>query len=531
MKNVSYKKLLLPVSLVLFSLSFQLANGQWTVRESALKESSLKKVHQTDPHLVHVIPDKEWDQSNFASAEDLEWFKNAKYGMFIHFGLSTFKNVDLSWGMISDRVMPDVPADGLYTKDVWSKFSESLRLENFSKESFVQILKETKVKYVVVVTKHHDGFHLWDTKYSDFKVTNTPYGKDFIREIVDACHEAEVKVGFYYSQRDWYHPDYCPVDPATADRTVYPPYFKSKEGMEAKPGENHQKYIDYQFDVIRELCTNYGKIDLFWLDAFYWNGMFTADMWDAEALTRMIRELQPGTIINNRAGLPGDYDTPEGRIGMFQDTRPWESCLPLCNDWSYTPTPVKTPLEVFQKLQSTAIGDGNLLISWGMKWDGAWDESQKKSLLEVGKYLNKYDQSIFNTRGGIWLPATWGGTTFSQDKIYIHIISKPNSGKISLLKRPDFVLSNSKVLTGQSVSLTETETAYVIDLSAVKSIREPLIIESTMLPTDINETTATPASIVAYYNILGQKLLQEPASGIYIVMYSDGKSVKETKIE
>ena len=479
MKQINCKNLLLPLLLVLFSLSFQLANGQWAIRESALKESPLKKMHESDPHLVHIIPDKEWDQSNFASAKDLEWFKNAKYGMFLHFGLSTFKNADLSWGTIADRVIPDIPKDGLYIKDVWSKFADSLRLENFSTKEFVKILKDSKVKYIVVVTKHHDGFHLWDTKYSDFKSTNTPYGKDFIREIVDACREAGIKIGFYYSQRDWYHPDYCPVDPETADRTMHAPHFKAKEGMAAKPCPKHQKYIDYQFNVIRELCTNYGKIDLLWLDAFYWNGMFTADMWDSEALTRMIRELQPGIIINNRAGLPGDYDTPEGRIGMFQNTRPWETCIPLCDDWSYTPTRVKTPLEVFQKIQSTVIGDGNFLISCGMKWDGAWDEVQKKSLIETGKYLNKYGQSIFNTRGGIWLPEDWGGTTFNQNKIYIHIVRKPDSGKISLIKRPDFVLSKSKVLTGQSISLTETATTYEIDFSSIDRIQEPLIIELT----------------------------------------------------
>ena len=120
---------------------------------------------------------------------------------------------------------------------------------------------------------------MWDTQYSDFKSTNSPYKKDFIREVVDACHLADIKVGIYYSQRDWYHPDYQPVDPETAERITVPPYFQAKKGKTVKPGKNHQKYIDYQFDVVRELCTNYGKIDIFWFDANYWGGMFTSDMW------------------------------------------------------------------------------------------------------------------------------------------------------------------------------------------------------------------------------------------------------------
>jgi len=483
MKIINGKNFLLPLFLVLFTLSFQSANGQWTVKESFFKESTLRKIHQSAPYLVHVIPDNEWDKSNFASAEDLEWFKNAKYGMFIHFGLSTFKNVEISWGMVSDRKVPDGPPDGpdnddgKYKKEIWSKFSDSLRLEKFCKNTLTQIIKQSNVNYLVIVAKHHDGFHLWDTKYSDFKSTNTPYGKDFLREVIDACHEAGIKVGIYYSQRDWYHPDYCPIDPETVVGISPPPYFAPKEGMEAKPGKNHQRYIDYQYNVVRELCTNYGKIDLFWFDALYWEGMFPAYMWDSEALTRMIRELQPGIIINNRTGLPGDFDTPEQQIGFFQNTRPWETCMPLCDTWSYTPSRVKTPLEVFQNIQSAAIGDGNYLLSWGMKWDGSWDELQTKSFIEAGNYLNKYSQSIFNTRGGPWLPEVWGGTTFNQDNIFIHIVRKPDSGKISLIKQPDFNLSKSKALTGQPVPITETATTFEIDLSDIDFIHEPLIIE------------------------------------------------------
>ncbi len=472
--KMKFSKLLLVHAFIFTCL---LANGQWSVKESELKGSALEKIHRSEPHLVHVIPNSEWNKSNFASGKDIEWFKNAKYGMFIHFGLSTLKNAELSWGMVADRKLPDAKGDGLFMKSTWSTFPDSLRLEKFNKKELVQIIRKSKVKYLVVVAKHHDGFHLWDTKFSDFKITNTPYGKDFVREVIEACNEAGIKVGIYYSQRDWYHPDYCPVDPATADWIPNAPHFKAKEGMVAKPGSIHQKYIDYQFNVVRELCTNYGKIDLFWFDAVYWNGMFPAYMWDAERLTRMIRALQPGIIINNRAGLPGDFDTPEQRIGMFQNMRPWESCMALCESWSYTPTRTKTPLEVFRGLQSTAIGDGNFLLSWGMKWDGSWDEDQKESFIKTGEYLKKYGKSIFNTRGGRWMPESWGGTTFSNNIIYVHIVRKPDTGKILLAKRSDFKLSKSRVLTGQKIQVRELENYYEIDLSIIDTIDEPVIVE------------------------------------------------------
>ena len=461
--------------------------AQWTIKESQLPGSNLEEIIKTKPYLVQVVPDAEWDGSNYASQEDLQWFKDAKYGMFISFGLSTFVNKELSGGIIGDRVLPDgVSKTPLYPREEWTSWADSLRLENFSKEELVKIIKASGVKYMVVIAKHHDGFHLWDTQYSDFKSTNSPYKKDFIREVVDACHLADIKVGIYYSQRDWYHPDYQPVDPETAERITVPPYFQAKKGKTVKPGKNHQKYIDYQFDVVRELCTNYGKIDIFWFDANYWGGMFTSDMWDGERLTRMIRELQPGILINNRASLPGDFDTPEQRIGMFQNRRPWETCMTLCGGWSYTPTPVKSPLTIFQKLQSTAIGDGNLLLSWGMKWDGSWDEKQKDTFVKVGDYLQKYGCSIYNTQGGPWLPDEWGGTTFKKNKVYVHITKIPESGNIFLPKLSGFKVVNSEDISGHTLSVKQVDGGYRIDMKTLEKIESPVVLELTV---DKNLTT------------------------------------------
>lgn len=461
--------------------------AQWTIKESQLPGSNLEEIIKTKPYLVQVVPDAEWDGSNYASKEDLQWFKDAKYGMFISFGLSTFVNKELSWGIIGDRVLPDgVSKTPLYPREEWTSWADSLRLENFSKEGLVNIIKASGVKYMVVIAKHHDGFHLWDTQYSEFKSTNSPYKKDFIREVVDACHLAGIKVGIYYSQRDWYHPDYHPVDPETAERITVPPYFQAKKGKTVKPGKNHQKYIDYQFNVVRELCTNYGKIDIFWFDANYWGGMFTSDMWDGERLTRMIRELQPGILINNRASLPGDFDTPEQRIGMFQNRRPWETCMTLCGGWSYTPTPVKSPLTIFRKLQSTAIGDGNLLLSWGMKWDGSWDEEQKNTFVKVGGYLKKYGCSIYNTQGGPWLPDEWGGTTFKNNKVYVHIIKSPESGNIFLPKLSGFKVVNSEDISGHALSVKQVDGGYRIDMRTLAKIESPVVLELTV---DKNLTT------------------------------------------
>jgi len=472
MKN-DMKKLIL---LSLLSVWTGSMNAQWTVKESDFKGSPLEQVYKASPYLVHVMPDVEWDNSNFAPKKDMKWYKEARYGMYIHFGLGAYKERDLSWGM-ADGVAPDV-SKGAYPRSEWTSWPGLLQLEKFSKEELADIIRKSGMKYVVVVAKHHDGFHFYDTKYSDFKVTNTPYGKDFVREVIEACRMADAKVGIYFSQRDWFHPDYEPIDTTTMESIPEAPYFKAKEGKTIQPGKNHRKYIDYMFNTIRELCTNYGKIDMFNFDASYWNGMFTADMWDAERLTRMIRELQPGIIINNRASVPGDYDSPEQRIGMYQDHRMWETCMCLCDTWAYSPTRVKGPLEVFRNIQSTAIGNGNVLLSWGMKWNGEWDEKQKQSLIDAGDLLKKYGESIYDTHGGPWLPENWGGTTFRKNKIYVHVF-QPETGMISLPKLSSVSIKKCRVLTGQAVNFKEQGDHYELDCSQASVEKTPLIIELT----------------------------------------------------
>jgi alpha-L-fucosidase len=262
---------------------------------------------------------------------------------------------------------------------------------------------------------------MWDTKYSDFKITNTPFGRDYIKELADACHKAGMRFGIYYSQRDWHHPDYAPIDPSTIKTIDDAPYYEAAPGKKVVQGVSHKKYIEYQFNVVKELCTKYGKVDIFWFDALYWGGMFKADMWDAENLTRMIRKLQPGIIINNRASLPGDFDTPEQRVGMYQ-SRPWESCMTMNGSWAYSPAPTKSVKVLVRELLSTAAGNGNTLLSWGAHWDGEFDPKQKEILLNIGAWLKKYGDAYYGTHGGPWMPDNqWGGSVYKGNKVYLYV--------------------------------------------------------------------------------------------------------------
>jgi alpha-L-fucosidase len=445
------------------------SQAQWSI----LGEDTTK---HADWNLLQKISPEEWKVSNFATEKEMQWFNDSRYGMFIHFGLSTYIGKDLSWGMCYTRKAPDT-GHGPIADSIWKKYPQYFVFNDFDARKWVEIAQKAGMKYIVTIAKHHDGFHLWDTKYSDFKVTNTPFGRDYLKEIADACHAAGIKFGIYYSQRDWYHPDYAPVDTSLINAIPEAPYYIAKPGVQkVVAGPNHQKYIDYQFNVVRELCTNYGKVDVFWFDACWWGGMFTSEMWDSERLTRMIRELQPGIIINNRASIPGDFDTPEQKIGMYQ-ARPWESCVTLCGSWSWSDTPVKSAKTLVQILTSTACGNGNMLLSWGPKWEGAFDPAQVTRLEEVGGWLKQYGYTIYNTKGGPWYPEKWGGSTYNGKKVFLHITSK--SGNELLLLPVNNRVSHVKCLTGGNINISQNQQGIKVNLENVALDQLSVIIELT----------------------------------------------------
>jgi len=444
-------------------------NAQWSI----LGDTTTKEAKW---NLLQKFTPEEWNASNFATEQEIEWFNNARYGMFIHFGLSTYKGKDLSWGICKTRKAPD-RGSGPYPTSVWTKWPAKFMFEKFDAKEWVKIAQKAGMKYIVVIAKHHDGFHLWNTKYSDFNIMITPFGRDYLKELADACHETGMKFGIYYSQRDWYHPDYAPVDTALIDVIEKPPYYKAKAGVKKVwAGKTHQKYIDYQFNVVRELCTNYGKLDVFWFDACWWGGMFTAEMWDSEKLTRMVRKLQPGIIINNRVSIPGDFDTPEQKIGMYQ-LRPWESCVTLCGSWSWSPTPVKSKKTIIDMLTATACGNGNMLLSWGPKWDGAFDPVQMKRLEEVGDWLKLYGSSIYNTKGGPWYPEKWGGSTYRGNIVFLHITGK--TGQELILSSIDNKIVGAKTLTRGQVNFSQSDETVIFDLTKIKKNVASVIIELT----------------------------------------------------
>jgi alpha-L-fucosidase len=325
----------------------------------------------------------------------MKWWREAKFGVFICWGPCSIAEGEIGWsrngprpGHRSGHATSGVP---LETYDnLYKQFNPT----KFNAQEWAELIKEAGAKYMIFLTKHHDGFCMFDSKLTDYKITNTPFGRDVTGELAKVCHDAGIRIFWYYSQPDWHHPDY---------RTA-----------------NHARYVAYLHGQIRELCTNYGKIDGLWFDGL--GG--TAKDWDSENLFKMIHALQPGIIINNRAGLRGDFDTPEQKIGQFQLDRPWESCITMSAGWSWrgADKPVKTLKECLHLLIKCAGGGGNLALDTGPMPDGRIDPRQAQRYREMGAWLKKYGESIYATTGGPYKPALWGVSTRKESKIYLHVL-------------------------------------------------------------------------------------------------------------
>ena len=372
-------------------------------------------------------------EKNFLKADerDVANWRQMRFGLFIHWGPVSLKGTEIGWSRGAERRgtggKGDVPVeeyDNLY---------KSFNPVKFDADEWVQLAKDAGMKYLVFTTKHHDGFSMFDSKLTDYKITNSPFERDVVKEIADACHKARMKLGFYYSPPDWRHPDY---------RT-----------------ETHAKYVEYMHGQVRELCTNYGKVDIIWFDGL--GG--TAKDWDAENLLKMIRELQPHVIINNRAGLPADHDTPEQRIGKFQNDRPWETCMTICQQWAWKPNDnMKSLKQCIQTLVRVTGGDGNFLFNVGPMPDGRIEPRQVERLQDMGQWLTKYGKSIYGTRGGPFKPGPWGASTHSGNVIYVHILNW--SGESLRLPPIPKAITESQVLTGGTVTVDQSDEGIEISV-------------------------------------------------------------------
>jgi len=376
-----------------------------------------------------------------ANPENIQAWREMRFGLFIHWGPVSLKGTEIGWSRGGERRGRNDRSTGSIPVEVYDNLYKQFNPVKFNADEWIHIAKDAGMKYLVFTSKHHDGFSMFDSQVTDYKITNSPFKRDVVKELADACHKAGLKLGYYYSPVDWYHPDY---------RT-----------------ENHVRYITFMHDQLREICSNYGKIDIIWFDGL--GG--TAEDWDSPNLFKMIRRLQPHVIINNRAGLPGDHDTPEQRIGKFQTDRPWETCMTICRQWAWKPDDnMKSLKQCIDTLVRVVGGDGNFLFNVGPMPDGRIEPRQVERLKEMGDWLEKYGKTIYGTRGGPFRPGAWGASTHKGNTIYVHVLDWSGE-RLVLPPIPKKIIDNT-VLTGGEATIKQTNEA--IEISVPKAYRQEL---------------------------------------------------------
>lgn len=379
-------------------------------------------------------------------AELARW-QDMRFGMFIHWGPVTLKGTELGWSRGTN--VPREEYDQLY---------KNFNPVYFDAEEWVSIAKDAGMRYVVFTSKHHDGFCMWETKTTDYNIMNTPFARDVIKELAEACKKEGIAFGTYYSILDWYQPDYN-----TANTHGGPGY--TLPDSQTPSMERFQEYIESH---IRELVENYGPLHTMWFDGEW------EDPWTQERglrLFKFCRELDPHMLVNNRAGkarkgmegvtasdalAPGDYDTPEQQVGAFNDQRPWETCMTIGNQWSWKPDDrIKSFKVCIQTLVQTVGGDGNLLFNVGPSSDGRIEPDQVATLREMGAWLRQNGSSIYGTRGGPFLPGRWGCSTRKDNLIYIHAFKWKND----LLKLPplEAAIQSAALLNGPDIQFIQNE--------------------------------------------------------------------------
>ncbi len=405
-----------------------------------------------------------------------EWFRNARFGMFIHWGLYAIPGRG-EWYMSE----AGIPAPE------YEKYMKEFTGRDYDPAAWAGRAKKAGMKYVVLTAKHHDGFCLFDSQLTKYKSTNTPCGRDLVREFVDAVRGEGLRVGLYYSLIDWHHPD-------------YPKYSDINHPMRGNPAYRDEKidfnrYLEYMHAQIRELVSGYGKIDILWFDYAY--GDLRGEAWKASELIKMVRFYQPDVIIDNRletsgegfgslvtenpAVYSGDFVSPEqiippeGIRNVRGERVLWELCTTMNNNWGYNPldTAYKSSAMLIRKLVECVSKGGNMILNVGPDKNGRFNEQSCSLLDEIGSWLSLNGESIYGS-GSAELPKPeWGWYTKKNGRIYAHILENPigplaltglDKEKVGAVRR---LADGSEVLRGDSWITSAYENLAFVTLGTI----------------------------------------------------------------
>jgi len=321
-----------------------------------------------------------------------DWFREARFGMFIHWGVYSLLGRG-EWVYYQEH----------FSKEEYARLAEKFQPQRYDPSEWVAIARDAGMKYMVLTTRHHDGFCLFDSQASDFTASKTGPKRDLVGEFAEACHSAGMRMGFYYSLEDWRFPGQLPHLPVK-EASVYEPMVEQAHAQ------------------VREICSNYGKVDVLWYD-----GGFPAGIWKSEALNRMVRELQPEILINDRSGLPGDFATPENVF--TPQPRLWEACFTMNRTWGYGKWDkmYKSPAEIIRLLASCVAENGNLLLNVGPDGEGRFPPQAMETLHHVGQWLRANGKAIHGAGKSPFEAPALGVATRMRDRVYLVIQRWPGS--------------------------------------------------------------------------------------------------------
>lgn len=390
-----------------------------------------------------------------------EWFQAAKFGLFVHWGLYSILG-DGEWVMFNRRI----PAAD------YEKLASFFNPTAFDPKEWVSLVKQAGMRYLVITSRHHDGFSLFDSQATSYDVVEaTPFGRDILKMLAEECHRQGIKVGFYYSLVDWHHPDYAPRR-------------ASGEILRRGAQGDWSRYLEFMKIQLRELLTNYGEVLSIWLDGHWDAGQ--AD-WHYEELYGLIHSLQPQTLIGNNHHLPPfpgedfqmfEKDLPGGRTQTFNleqpvSNLPLEMCETINNSWSFNINDrrYKSPEELIQLLVKAAGYDANLLLNVGPMPNGKIQPEFVERLLAVGKWLETNGETIYGTRGGPLRPQPWGVTTQKKGTVFLHLLNYPEEA-ILLPGWKQKVAAVTHRRSGQKISFRSLPEGLVLNLKSLP--RDPV---------------------------------------------------------
>jgi alpha-L-fucosidase len=348
----------------------------------------------------------------------LDWWREARFGMFIHWGLYAIPAGE--WNGRTDygewiRNNAQIPVD------VYDRFQARFNPTKFDPDAWVRMAKDAGMQYIVITTKHHDGFALFDSKDTTWDVMATPYGRDIIRQLADACRRAGIRLGLYYSIMDWHHPDYLP---------------RREWELASRPaaGADFDRYVAFMKNQLRELLTNYGPVGVLWFDG-QWEGTWTAQR--GRDLYEYSRALQPSVIVNNRVGHgAGDFGTPEQEIpATGMPGVDWETCMTMNRNWGFNRADkdFKSTRTLVRNLVDIASKGGNFLLNVGPTAEGEFPAESVERLKEIGDFMRAAGESIHGTEASPFPSLSWGRCTqrrldANTTRLYLHVWDRPKDG-------------------------------------------------------------------------------------------------------